>query len=108
MSAGSSGLRKSSSSFDLMAMMADKHKELHLREEAACVAAAHAAAMMLPHRSGHPGSILDTSNGQQTHGYSGFLPASPANAGSFAFPGSGTMFPPGIKGAFVMSAEHIV
>lgn len=31
---------------DLAAMMADKRKELVLREEAACVAAAHAAAAM--------------------------------------------------------------
>lgn len=31
---------------DLAAMMADKRKEIALREEAACVAAAHAAAVM--------------------------------------------------------------
>ncbi|KAG8315804.1 hypothetical protein J6590_063757 [Homalodisca vitripennis] len=40
---------------ELMAMMADKRKELALREEAACVAAAHAAAaMLLPHGAPPP------------------------------------------------------
>ncbi|KAK9885408.1 hypothetical protein WA026_010904 [Henosepilachna vigintioctopunctata] len=38
--------RSSSSSYNIMAMVADKHKELQLREEAACVAAAHA--LMIP------------------------------------------------------------
>ncbi|XP_066139937.1 protein bowel-like [Euwallacea fornicatus] len=86
---------RKSTSFDLMAMMADKRKELQLREEAACVAAAHAAALMLPPRAGPPGGMLETPGGQQPHGYPGFLPASPANAGSFTFPGGGALFPPG-------------
>ncbi|XP_060522042.1 protein bowel-like [Cylas formicarius] len=92
-----SPMRKSSSSFDLMAMMADKRKELHLREEAACVAAAaaHAAALMLPHRPGPPGAMLESPNGSQPHSYPGFLPTSPANSASFTFPGSGALFPPG-------------
>ncbi|CAH1135855.1 unnamed protein product [Ceutorhynchus assimilis] len=89
-------MRKSASSFDLMAMMADKRKELQLREEAACVAAAHAAALMLPHRPpGPPGAIMESQGGQQQHGYPGFLPGSPANAGTFSFPGGGSLFPPG-------------
>ncbi|KAF7277233.1 hypothetical protein GWI33_009084 [Rhynchophorus ferrugineus] len=89
-------MRKSTSSFDLMAMMADKRKELQLREEAACVAAAaHAAALMLPHRPGPPGALLESSGSQQAHGYPGFLPTSPANAGTFSFPGGGALFPPG-------------
>ncbi|XP_050311041.1 protein bowel-like [Anthonomus grandis grandis] len=87
----------SSSSFDLMAMMADKRKELQLREEAACVAAAHAAALMLPHRP--PAALIDAANGQPPppppHGYPAFLPASPANGGTFTFPGGGALFPPG-------------
>ncbi|XP_030758767.1 protein bowel-like [Sitophilus oryzae] len=95
-SEGSTPLRKSTSSFELMAMMADKRKELQLREEAACVAAAaHAAALMLPHRPGPPGALLEPSGNQQPHGYPGFLPSSPANAGSFTFPGGGALFPPG-------------
>ncbi|XP_076257499.1 uncharacterized protein LOC143194722 isoform X2 [Rhynchophorus ferrugineus] len=94
--AGSPAMRKSTSSFDLMAMMADKRKELQLREEAACVAAAaHAAALMLPHRPGPPGALLESSGSQQAHGYPGFLPTSPANAGTFSFPGGGALFPPG-------------
>lgn len=92
---GSPAMRKSTSSFDLMAMMADKRKELQLREEAACVAAAHAAALMLPHRPGPPGAIMESPSGQQPHGYPGFLPTSPANAGTFTFPGGGALFPPG-------------
>ncbi|KAL1494396.1 hypothetical protein ABEB36_010001 [Hypothenemus hampei] len=87
---------KSSTSFDLMAMMADKRKELQLREEAACVAAAHAAALMLPHRPpGPPSAMLEASGGQQPHGYPGFLPGSPAGSGTFTFPGGGPLFPPG-------------
>nr|CAH7715276.1 unnamed protein product [Callosobruchus chinensis] len=95
---GQSFSRKSSSSgFDLMAMMADKRKELQLREEAACVAAAHAAALMLPHRPGPPPAMLDAQSGSQAHSYSGFLPGSPANpAASFTFPGgAGALFPAG-------------
>ncbi|KAG5876030.1 hypothetical protein JTB14_018317 [Gonioctena quinquepunctata] len=83
--------RKSSSTFDLMAMMTDKRKELHFREEAACVAAAHAAALMLPHRSG----LLEAPGSSQSHSFSGFMPTSPANPTTFSFPGSGALFPPG-------------
>ncbi|XP_025835918.1 protein bowel [Agrilus planipennis] len=81
-------------SFDIMAMMADKRKELQLREEAACVAAAaHAAALMLPHRPGPPPGLLEGGSGSQTHPYSGFLPGS-ANA-AFPFPSGAGLFPPG-------------
>ncbi|CAH0564140.1 unnamed protein product [Brassicogethes aeneus] len=86
-------VRKSSSSFDIMAMMADKRKELALREEAACVAA-HAAALMLPHRPGPPPEFLEGSNGSQHNSYPGFLPNAPGGAG-FSFPGGTTLFPPG-------------
>ncbi|KAJ8914215.1 hypothetical protein NQ315_002842 [Exocentrus adspersus] len=86
--------KTSSSSFDLMAIMADKRKELQLREEAACVAAAHAAALMLPHRPGPPPGMLEASGGAQAHTYSGFLPTSPANPATFTFPGSGALYPP--------------
>lgn len=41
---------------DLAAMMADKRKEMVLREEAACVAAAHAAAAMFRYAFLHPGT----------------------------------------------------
>lgn len=85
-------VRKSSSNFDLMAMMADKRKEFQLREEAVCVAAAHAAALMLPHRPGPPPGILEASGSAQGHSYSGF----PGNPATFTFPGgAGTLFPPG-------------
>ncbi|KAK9708811.1 Zinc finger, C2H2 type [Popillia japonica] len=73
-----------------MAMMADKRKELQLREEAACVAAAHA--LMLPHRPAAPPGLLEPSNASQ--GYPGFLPNNPGGA-SFPFPGSAGLFPPG-------------
>lgn len=69
-----------------MAMMADKRKELQLREEAACVAAVHAASLMLPHQPSAPPG--------QAHPYPGFLSNNPANA-SFPFPGSGALFPAG-------------
>lgn len=79
-----------------MAMMADKRKELQLREEAVCVAAAHAAALMLPPpRPGPPGGMMESPAGQQPHGYPGFLPTSPAQAGTFTFPGGSALFPPG-------------
>ncbi|KAF5270695.1 hypothetical protein FQA39_LY01433 [Lamprigera yunnana] len=88
-----SGVRKTPS-FDIMAMMADKRKELQMREEAACVAAAaHAAALMLPHRPGPPPGILETSAASQNHPYPGFLPNTPASA-SFPFPGGSGLFPP--------------
>ncbi|KAF5291450.1 hypothetical protein FQR65_LT01761 [Abscondita terminalis] len=87
-----SGVRKTPS-FDIMAMMADKRKELQLREEAACVAAAaHAAALMLPHRPGPPG-ILEGGTSSQSHPYSGFLPNNPSST-TFPFPGSSGLFPP--------------
>lgn len=89
-----SGVRKTPS-FDIMAMMADKRKELQLREEAACVAAAaHAAALMLPHRPGPPPGLMETGSSSQSHPYPGFLPNNPGNA-SFPFPGGGALFPPG-------------
>lgn len=89
-----SSYSRKSSSFEIMAMMADKRKELQLREEAACVAAAHAAALMMPHRPAPPPGLLETSTTTQPHPYPGFLPNNPANA-SFSFPGSTTLFPPG-------------
>lgn len=92
---GSGFARKpSSSGFDLMAIMADKRKELQFREEAVCVAAAHAA-LMLPHRPRPPAGLLEASGTAQGHSYSGFLPTSPAGPGSFSFPGGGPLFPPG-------------
>lgn len=94
-SGGGSGcppMRKSSANFDFMAMMADKRKELQLREEAVCVAAAHAAALMLPHRPGPPPGILEASGSAQGHSFSGF----PGNPATFTFPGgAGALFPPG-------------
>ncbi|XP_057652486.1 protein bowel [Diorhabda carinulata] len=92
---GFSGTRKTSTGFDLMAMMADKRKEMQFREEAACVAAAHAAALMLPHRARPPSGLLEASGSSQTHSYPGFLPTSPAGPASFTFPGGSALFPPG-------------
>nr|CAD7432058.1 unnamed protein product [Timema monikensis] len=106
-----SGVRKSTS-FDLMALMADKRKELALREEAACVAAAAhaaaAAAMLLPHhRQPPPPGLLEGLSGGPPppphHPYGPpaglFGPGSAggsAGPGSFPFPGAGAaMFPPG-------------
>ncbi|CAG9858537.1 unnamed protein product [Phyllotreta striolata] len=86
--------KPSSSGFDLMAIMADKRKELQFREEAVCVAAAHAA-LMLPHRPRPPAGMLEPAGGSQGHSYSGFLPTSPAGPASFSFPGGGALFPPG-------------
>lgn len=93
-SAYASAVRKNPS-FDIMAMMADKRKELQLREEAACVAAAaHAAALMLPHRP-PPSGLLEPGTGQQGHpAYPGFLANNPGGSG-FPFPGGSALFPPG-------------
>jgi odd-skipped-like protein len=87
---------RKSTSFELMVMMNDKRKELQLqREGAACVAAAHAAALMLPHRPGPPAGLLESSSSSQTHpGYPGFLPNNPGSA-SFPFPSSSALFQPG-------------
>lgn len=84
---GAAGGFRKGSSFDLMAMMADKRKELQLREEAACVAAAHAAALM----HAPPPGLLESRGGAQSHPYPGF---SPANA-AFPFPAGGALFPSG-------------
>lgn len=88
-----SGVRKTPS-FDLMAIMADKRKELQLREEAACVAAAHAAAMLLPRNAPPPG-LLEASGSQPHPAYPGFLPSGAAPTGSFPFAGGSGLFPPG-------------
>lgn len=79
-----------SSSFELMVMMNDKRKELQLQREAA----AHAAALMLPHRAAPPPGLLEPGTASQSHpGYPGIFPNNPGGAG-FAFPGNG-MFQPG-------------
>lgn len=89
------------SSDNLVAMMADKRKELALREEAANVAAAHAAAaaMLLPLHRGPSGpppppGLLDALPGSAAYSSSTLFPtgASPA---AFPFPGtSSAIFPP--------------
>ncbi|KAL3272781.1 hypothetical protein HHI36_014241 [Cryptolaemus montrouzieri] len=84
--------RSTSSSYNIMAMVADKHKELQLREEAACVAAAHA--LMIPHRSAPPQNLLEGSSSSQPHPYPGLLASSPSST-SFPFPGSAALFSPG-------------
>lgn len=69
---------------DLMAMMADKRKELALREEVACVAAAHAAAAML----------LPPGPPPAPYGPPGLFPPGASPPG-FPFPGSAPpVFPP--------------
>lgn len=79
-------------SFDLMAMMVEKRKEVALREAA--------AAMLLPHHrtSSIEGMMSDGSSQPPIYGPPGpFLGApgpSPTAAGSFTFPGAG-LFPPG-------------
>ncbi|GBP15980.1 Protein bowel [Eumeta japonica] len=82
-------------SFDLMAMMVEKRKEVALREAA--------AAMLLPHHRPASGAIMegmipDGSTQPPIYGPPGtFLAApgpSPTTAGSFAFPAAG-LFPPG-------------
>lgn len=79
------------SSFDLMAMMVEKRKEVALREAA--------AAMLLPHHraSSMDGMMSDGSPQPPIYGPPGaFLGApgpSPTAAGNFTFPGAG-LFPP--------------
>ena len=103
---------KRNSGFDLMAIIADKRKELQLREEAACVAAAHAAAaaaaMLLPpphHQqhhlqqqpsqqpppppppSHHHHHIADTSQQQSitSSPYANYLPTSSSSTSNYSF-----------------------
>ncbi|XP_014357148.2 protein bowel [Papilio machaon] len=79
-------------SFDLMAMMVEKRKEVALREAA--------AAMLLPHHRtpSIDGMISDSSSQPPIYGPPGaFLGApgpSPTAANTFTFPGAG-LFPPG-------------
>ncbi|XP_065216035.1 protein bowel-like [Planococcus citri] len=77
---------------NLVSMMADKRKELALREEAANVAAAAAAAMLMHRPSGPPPppSILDAT----AYSSSNMFPTG-ANPALFPFPGtSSAIFPP--------------
>ncbi|XP_022900879.1 protein bowel-like [Onthophagus taurus] len=95
-STSSSTYRKSTSNFEIMAMMADKRKELQLREEVACVAAAHA--LMMPHRPAAPPPGLLESGAGTPQGYPGFLANNPAGnpAAGFGFPaGAAGLFPGG-------------
>ncbi|XP_065356988.1 protein bowel [Calliphora vicina] len=81
---------KRGSNFEIMAMMADKRKELALRE------AAVAAAMLMPRPGqvppqGVPGSVM------YPPPYMGGPGPSPTGAGSFTFPpGAAALFPPGM------------
>ncbi|CAH1119447.1 unnamed protein product [Phaedon cochleariae] len=75
---------KSNSSFELMAMMNDKRKEMHqFRDEAARLTAAHA--LMLPQ---HRAALLDATASQAAaHPYPAFLaPPAPGAPPSFPFP----------------------
>lgn len=84
--------RSSTSSYNIMAMVADKHKELALREEAACVAAAHA--LMIPHRTAGAQNLLEGSSSSQPHPYQGLLTTNPSS-NAFSFPGSAALFSSG-------------
>ncbi|XP_005189670.2 protein bowel [Musca domestica] len=81
---------KRGSNFEIMAMMADKRKELALRE------AAVAAAMLMPRPGqgpppGVPGSVM------YPPPYLAGPGPSPTGAGSFTFPsGAAALFPPGL------------
>lgn len=87
----------------LAAIMADKRKELAMREEAACMQAAiHAAAsnaMMLPHHrvpAPPPTSSLLQGLGVSSAYSSSILVSSGANAAGFSFPGaSSDIYSPG-------------
>ncbi|XP_011555079.3 protein bowel [Plutella xylostella] len=87
-----SGSFQKRNSFDLMAMMVEKRKEVALREAA--------AAMLMPHHrtSSIEGMMSDGSSQPPIYGPPGaFLGApgpSPTAAGTFTFPGAG-LFPPG-------------
>jgi len=90
--------RKAGPGFEMMALMADKHKELALREEAACVAAAHAAAaaaMLLPHPHRGPPPLPGAPPPHHPYGASAGIFAPGAGPASFPFPGTtSSMFPP--------------
>lgn len=100
--ATNSGAPKRGSGYELIAMMADKQKELALREAAA-------ASLLMPPRGGqgmptgapqgmygsHPGSFL-----------AGPGP-SPTGSGSFAFPGgAGALFSPGVPSGMHNSMDR--
>ncbi|XP_055637660.1 protein bowel [Toxorhynchites rutilus septentrionalis] len=82
------GVPKRGSSYELMAMMADKRKELALREAA--------AAMLLPRHGGQPvqspGGIYPPPGA-----FLGGPGPSPTSAGTFTFPPGGVgLYPPGV------------
>ncbi|XP_058056526.1 protein bowel [Anopheles bellator] len=80
---------KRGSSYELMAMMADKRKELALREAAA-------AAMMLPRPGGPPVQSPSGMYGPPGAFLGGPGP-SPTSAGTFTFPPAGLgVYPPGV------------
>ncbi|XP_053673734.1 protein bowel [Anopheles nili] len=83
------GVPKRGSSYELMAMMADKRKELALREAAA-------AAMLLPRPGGPP--VQSPSGIYPPPGaFLGGPGPSPTSAGSFTFPPAGVgLYPPGV------------
>ncbi|XP_062548376.1 protein bowel [Armigeres subalbatus] len=81
------GVPKRGSSYELMAMMADKRKELALREAA--------AAMLLPRPGGPP---VQSPGGMYPPGaFLGGPGPSPTSAGTFTFPPAGVgLYPPGV------------
>uniref|UniRef100_A0A182PF89 C2H2-type domain-containing protein n=1 Tax=Anopheles epiroticus TaxID=199890 RepID=A0A182PF89_9DIPT len=83
------GVPKRGSSYELMAMMADKRKELALREAAA-------AAMLLPRPGGPP--VQSPSGIYPPPGaFLGGPGPSPTSAGTFTFPPAGVgLYPPGV------------
>ncbi|XP_055600192.1 protein bowel-like [Uranotaenia lowii] len=83
------GVPKRGSSYELMAMMADKRKELALREAA--------AAMLLPRPGGPP---VQSPGGIYPPGaFLGGPGPSPTSAGTFTFPPAGVgLYPPGVPG----------
>ncbi|XP_058453151.1 protein bowel [Malaya genurostris] len=82
------GVPKRGSSYELMAMMADKRKEMALREAA--------AAMLLPRPGGPP---VQSPGGMYPPpgAFLGGPGPSPTSAGTFTFPPAG-LYPPGVPG----------
>lgn len=86
----SSGPPKRGSGYELIAMMADKQKELALREAAA------ASLLMPPRGQGHSAGAPQGLYGGHPGSFLGGPGPSPTGTGSFAFPsGAGAMFSPG-------------
>jgi odd-skipped len=84
------GVNKRGSNYEIMAMMADKRKELAIREAA--------AVMLLPRSNQSNGPPPGSSPGLYAQSFLGGPGPSPTAPGTFTFPSGVGLYPPGVPG----------